>query len=59
MFVLSNGSIDEAPTTWMYSLLSQAYWGGNIVQVGTTPQAFMWETIPMRIYFKPNKTDIL
>lgn len=39
--------LDEAPTTWMYSLLTQALWGGNIVQVGTTPQAFMWETIPM------------
>jgi len=39
--------LDEAATTWMMSLLSQALWGGNIVQVGTTPQAFMWETIPM------------
>lgn len=39
--------LDEAAATWMFSLLSQFLWGGNIVQVGTTPQAFMWETIPM------------
>ncbi len=40
-------SLDEAGATWMFSMLSQAIWGGNVVQVGTTPQAFMWETIPM------------
>ncbi|HMF31726.1 MAG TPA: trimethylamine methyltransferase family protein [Candidatus Lokiarchaeia archaeon] len=39
--------LDEASATWMASLLAQMLWGGNIVQVGTTPQAFMWETIPM------------
>jgi trimethylamine--corrinoid protein Co-methyltransferase len=39
--------LDEAAATWMFSLLANTLWGGNIVQVGTTPQAFMWETIPM------------
>jgi trimethylamine--corrinoid protein Co-methyltransferase len=39
--------LDEAGATWSLALLAQTLWGGNIVQVGTTPQAFMWETIPM------------
>jgi trimethylamine--corrinoid protein Co-methyltransferase len=39
--------LDEAAASWMFSILSQVLWGGNIVQIGTTPQAFMWETIPM------------
>ncbi len=39
--------LDEAGTSWGLQLLAQTLWGGNVVQVGTTPQAFMWETIPM------------
>lgn len=39
--------LDEAAAAWTFSLLANTLWGGNIVQVGTTPQAFMWETIPM------------
>ncbi|TFG20339.1 MAG: hypothetical protein EU530_03510 [Promethearchaeota archaeon] len=39
--------LDEASANWFGAILSQALWGGNIAQIGTTPQAFMWETIPM------------
>ena len=39
--------LDEAAAMWAISLLSEMLWGVNVQQVGSTPQAFMWETIPM------------
>lgn len=39
--------LDEAASAWMYSILMQTLMGGNIVQFGTTPQAFMFETLVM------------
>jgi len=40
-------SLEEAATTWMDRVLTLTYMGGNILQFGSTPQAFLWETIPM------------
>lgn len=39
--------LDEAGATWALNLLVELLWGVNVQQVGSTPQAFMWETIPM------------
>jgi trimethylamine--corrinoid protein Co-methyltransferase len=42
-----SGALDEAGAVWATHLITQALWGVNIQQVGSTPSAFMWETIPM------------
>ena len=40
-------SLDEAATAWLSSVSINTLLGGNIVQFGTTPQAFIFETIPI------------
>ena len=39
--------LDEAGVAWTISALIQTIQGANIVQWGTTPQAFIYETLPM------------
>jgi len=39
--------LDEIGVNWMYNTLMHTLQGGNIVQFGSTPQAFIYETIPM------------
>ncbi len=40
-------ALDEASASWALALITQLLWGVNVQQVGSTPQAFIFETIPM------------
>ncbi|NVM18618.1 MAG: trimethylamine methyltransferase family protein [Candidatus Lokiarchaeota archaeon] len=40
-------SLEEAAAAWFDRLLTLTYMGSNIIQFGSTPQAFIWETIPL------------